>query len=624
MTSVDGARLDELASRYGIVSHQGFAGERGGETKIAILATFGIDAASDAAIEAALEASMDRQPPEMRVPPAVRCHVPQWLGKAWGLSAQLYEIRSRRNWGIGDFEDLAELCRLAAKAGADFVGINPLHALFVSDPARCSPFSPSNRLFLNPLYIAVDCVPGYISAPGEPERVMGLRKTDEVDYVETARLKMDALRRLWRSWAAAPHPQLPRAVFDEFRGWSGEALAKHVLFEALSARMATDGSGSGWRDWPHDFQNLESPAVQAFASANGDEIEFHAWLQWIADMQLGKARASARDAGMRIGLYLDFAVGEVPDGSASWSNPAAIVPGMLIGAPPDVFAAEGQEWGLAPVSPVSLVEAGFAAFRRTMEAMTRHAGALRIDHVMSLWQLFFVPEHGRPADGAYVRYPLAAQIDVLAELSQRDGTMIIGEDLGIVPPGFREVMQESRILSYRILYFEKQGGDFSAPELYPVLALACLSTHDLPTFIGWWRGHDIELRLEHGLIDEASGRWQLEERTRERQALIELMARSGALAAGAPDEPGTGPDGAPGEFPSALVVAAHRLIAATPCLLASVRLADLTGEDRPTNLPGTVDAYPNWRLKSSVYLEELTGLPLFREITAAMAAARPK
>jgi len=617
-----GPRLDDLASRFGIVSHQGFVGERADETKIAILAAFGVDAGSEAGIEAALDAASDPQPAGMRAHPGTACHIPQWLGKAWGLSVQLYEIRSGRNWGIGDFEDLAGLCRIAAEAGADFVGVNPLHALFLSEPSKCSPFSPSNRLFLNPLYIAVDRLPGHVSQPGEPELLRELRQLDAVDYVRVAQVKLAALKRLWRCWAAEPPPGLPRSGFDDFRRSCGEALELHALFEALSARMTADGMGSGWRGWPQRYHDRDSPAVHAFARENAAEIEFHAWLQWVADLQLRRAREAARKAGMRIGLYLDFAVGEVPDGSAAWSNPAAIVPGMRIGAPPDVFSAQGQEWGLAPVSPLALAEGGLAEFRRAIAALTRHAGALRIDHVMSLWQLFFVPEFGVPADGAYVRYRLADQLDVLAELSQRNETVIIGEDLGIVPPGFRDVMRESRILSYRILYFERQDGGFIAPEHYPRLALACLSTHDLPTVKGWWRGHDIELRLEHGLIDEAAGRWQFEERGRERHALVDLMRRCGALEAGALDSLRI--DDQAAELPASIVAGAYRLIAATPCLLAGVRVADLTGESRPTNLPGTVDAYPNWRLKSSVTLEELAGLELFRAVTEAMSSARPR
>jgi len=619
-----GSRLDELAFRYGIVGHHGFRGERADETRIAILAAFGVDASSEAAVEAALDAAKDRHPPEMRGPPGVHCHVPDRTEKAWGISAQLYEIRSGRNWGIGDFEDLAGLCRIAARAGADFVGVNPLHALLLSEPARCSPFSPSNRLFLNPLYIAVDRVPGHAALAEEAERLRELREADKVDYVRVAARKIAALRRIWQAWSGEPQPSLPRAGFEEFRRRTGVQLDRHALFEALSASMAAEGKGSGWRCWPPELHDPGSEAVREFARKNRAEIEFHAWLQWVADLQLGKAAAAAKRAGMRIGLYLDFAVGEIPDGSASWGSGSAIVPGMRIGAPPDVFAAQGQEWGLAPVSPVGMLEGDLAAFRRAIAALTRHAGALRIDHVMSLWQLFFVPEGGVPADGAYVRYPLASQIEALSELSRQDRTVIVGEDLGIVPPGFREVMQESHILSYRILYFERHDGAFLAPAHYPALALACLSTHDLPTLKGWWRGNDIELRMEHGLIEETAGRWQFEERARERHALIELATRSGALPRGALGGAGASPGDGEEEMPAALVVAAHRLIADTPSLLASVRLADLTGESRPTNLPGTVDAYPNWRLKSSVPLEELEELDMFREVTAAMSAARPK
>jgi 4-alpha-glucanotransferase len=618
------AGIDELATLYGVAP---LADTPGGTSAIGeILAALGVDVGSSQAIGESLRQAADRDPPTLRASAGTCCYLPAWLEqrKAWGISVQLYELRSDRNWGIGDFADLAAFCRIAASAHADFVGTNPLHALFGSDPSRCSPFSPSNRLFLNPLYIGVDQIPFYAAENGDAEAAERLRDKNEVDYAAVSALKHSALRRLWRSWQSAdqPVPSSARQEFSRFVERSGEPLRRHALFEALSEAMVAAGSGSGWTAWPEELRDVDGPAVKDFARANEDEVLFHCWLQWIADDQLEQCAAAAREAGMRIGIYVDFAVGEAPDGSATWSDRQLCVPGMSVGAPPDMFTANGQDWGLAPVSPLAMTRTDFAAFRRTNDALMRHAGALRIDHVMSLWQLFFVPAGKTPADGAYVRYPIGSLLRILAEQSNRHRTIVIGEDLGHVPPGFRDVMQQAGIFSYRIVYFEKQDGAFIAPEDYPRLALACLSTHDMPTLQGWWFGNDIELRLRHALIDAEAARAQRLERNQERTALVDALAAAGALASGDLASARSAEAGAD-DLPAAVAVAANRFVAKTPSLLAGVRLADLTGERQQTNLPGTVDSYPNWRLRSSMRLEDLPAGELFQSITRAMAEERP-
>lgn len=620
------AGLDELARRYGVDPYDKQRAETSGSIS-KILAALGVDASSQEAIAASLSRSQDREPPVLRPADDAECYLPSWLeqGRAWGISVQLYELRSRRNWGMGDFADLALMCQIAAAAGADFVGTNPLHALFVSDPARCSPFSPSNRLFLNPLYIAVDQVPGYAPQDKDEAATASLRELPEVDYVGVAELKIRVLRDLWRRWKAT-QPGLPpfsQQDFVEFRDRHGASLQCHAVFEALSLSMVAANRGSGWTGWPREFHRPDSASVRRFARENRDEVSFHTWLQWIADAQLAQCASIARQAGMRIGIYLDFAVGEVGDGSGNWTDRELSVAGMSIGAPPDMFSATGQDWGLAPVSPITMERSACDAFRRTNQALMRNAGALRIDHAMSLWQLFFVPEGSPTAEGAYVRYPLEQLLAILAEQSLLFRTIVIGEDLGIVPPGFREVMRTARILSYRILYFEKAGSSFIDPGDYPRLALACVSTHDMPTLGGWWRGDDIELRLKHELIGQQAAVAQREERARERRELITTFQENGLLRQRdlSPTQCGSSE---PSAFPPIFAVAAHRFIAGTPSVLASARLSDLTGESRQTNLPGTVDSYPNWRIKSSVSLEDLASTELFRSITDAMAAERPR
>ncbi|MBX9462594.1 MAG: 4-alpha-glucanotransferase [Aquamicrobium sp.] len=561
------------------------------------------------------------QPPPLPQPgataPAESCYFPSWLceTKAWGIALQLYELRSRRDWGIGDFSDLASFCRVAAASGADFVGVNPLHALFIAEPQRCSPFSPSNRLFLNPLYIAVDQVLGYDHEMVDATRLNNLRSSDLVDYQGVADLKLDVLRRIWDG-----HGPGDNAELAEFRAAGGAMLERHALFEALSLHLQEQGYGSGWTAWPEEFRRFDAPSVGRFAVGHANRVTFQIWLQWVARRQLEDAAKAALEAGMRIGLYLDFAVGEAPDGSATWSEPELVVSGIHIGAPPDMFSAGGQDWGLAPISPRGLAANDFAPYRRLMAGNMVSAGALRIDHAMSLRQLFWIPEGHPPREGGFVTYPIDGLLSVLATVSRENATIIIGEDLGHVPPGFRDQMADATVLSYRILYFEQRKGRFVSPLNWPSLALACISTHDLPTLEGWWAGDDIVTRHEHDLITAVEARRQHRRRRSERRVLLDALrgggmlsrrtARLHALEAGRP-----GMD---------IVVAAHRFIARTPCRLACMRLADAVGERHPTNLPGVGLGYPNWRRRLSVLLDELEAGPLFNAITAGLRRERPR
>lgn len=558
-------------------------------------------------------------------PSGLTCHMPAWLAetRVWGISLQLYELRSRRNWGIGDFSDLATFCDIAAEAGADFVGLNPLHALFLADPDRCSPFSPSSRQFLNPLYIAVDAVAGYEPSGPVAAKARALSALPTVDYAQVAALKITALRQIWsrdgwREDAGAA------AAFDVYCARRGEALRAHALFEALSEEMVSRGFGCGWRSWPEEFRDPRSDTVAAFTRENSDEVRFQCWLQWLCETQLEKVATTAHGAGMRIGLYLDYAVGDAPDGSATWTDRDAYVVDRSVGAPPDYFSAYGQDWGLTPLSPETLARTGCAAFAEPVDTAMRFGGALRIDHVMALERLFFVPEGHSPADGAYVEYPTEALMDVLARLSNDHESLVIGEDLGVVPEGFRERMAARGILSYRIAYFEKEEASFKPAQAYPELAIACISTHDLAPLRAWWRGDDIRLRHGIGAIDAEMAAVQTKERAAERVALVEVLDQSDALA---PEEARAYAAAAeePGEFlPPGFAAAMHRFIALTPCKLAAARLADLSGDDRPTNLPGTVDAYPNWRFKCPIPLEDLPHDERFGRITGALAAIRPR
>lgn len=610
---MDKGNIDGLAEQVGIA--RGYPGADGtlvktaDSTKRHLLESLGVLNEGKAAPVAARTPASDGE--------KARCYLPQWLrdAPAWGITGQLYELKSQRSWGIGDFADLESLCAIAAGHGADFVGLTPLHAPFLADPERCSPFSPSSRRFLNPLYIAVDRVEGFEVSAHSPRGLEEANAGDFVDYAHVAEIKLRALKQVWHGTAAGAAQD-----FVAYREAASLHLTRHALFEALSARMAEDGHGAGWRGWPEAYHDPESAAVGDFAEAAADEVAFHLWLQFLAERQLAAAGQIAREAGMRIGLYLDLAVGDEPDGSATWSAPDDYVARATIGAPPDYFSTQGQDWGIAALSPLALIRQDYRPFEALIADAARHAGALRIDHVMALQQLFLVPEGAPASEGAHLRYPFQQLLRRLSDHSQERQLLVIGEDLGHVPEGFRDVMSDAAILSYRILYFEQGGEGFRAAADYPRNSIACLSTHDLPTFRGWWQAHDVDLRLEYGLIDQAGADEQRSNRHGERRALARLLVGQDQIPSewqSAIDEPDEPP-------PDSLSVAVHGFLSDTNALLAGVRVADLVGEDEPTNLPGTSGTYPNWRRRMKITLEELEELPLFADVTARMAAGRPR
>ncbi|MBY5355878.1 4-alpha-glucanotransferase [Rhizobium leguminosarum] len=614
------ADLDKLARRHGIGLTRPSPDNQevaiSGETKRKILQALKIDLAGAADHEIG---APRRQPAAKKI---ARSFLPDFLSNTpvWGISLQLYELRSARNWGIGDFEDLSDMADLAGSLGADFIGLTPLHAPFLADPERCSPYEPSSRQHLNPLYVAVDRLPGFACDPELERKLASLRQTDLVDYVGVAEIKLKALRDLWPVWRrrSVIDEAYDPADFDAFVAQGGNSLRLHALFECLSFSMVERGAGAGWQRWPADFQRFDSAAVAEFERGHADDVRFHMWLQWLAHRQLMQAADRARKAGLRIGLYLDLAVGEAVDGSATWSEPYIYLSKATIGSPPDPFAIDGQDWHLAGYLPSAIAAGEMSPFRRMVSAAMRYAGAIRIDHAAALRRLFLVPLGSKPDDGAYVRYPQDRLLQILAEVSAEHRCLVIGEDLGLIPKGLQDDLAAAHILSYRILSYEQDEKGFKPADTYPVLALACISTHDHRTLAGWWRGADIQDRCDHGIVPPDLTERHLEHRKRERRSL------KAALKAAGLDLPAGLTARASREALRELTVSAYRFIARTPSLLAAVRLADLTDEKKPTNIPGTSDSYPNWRPKLSVLLEDMTSSPLLKRVTAAMGEERPQ
>ncbi len=612
-------RLDRLAQSHGIcvryTSELEEVTEISDEAKHALLQVLEIDPQTGEAGDFA-----NQQHEATR-----SCALPQHLrnDRVWGLTCQLYGLRSSRNLGIGDFDDLARLAEIAGEAGASFLGVNPLHALFLAEARRISPYSPSTRRFLNPLYIAVDKLAGgqvAINALREEEpAAFSDRDGDLVDYDVVASLKLRLLRRLF-----AVRPSTLRGDLESFQQENGDSLHSFALFEAISAHQVKEGGHAGWHGWPGDLQNRQDEAVARFEAEHKEDIHFHEWLQFVADQQLGDAQARAKAAGMRIGLYLDFAVGVAPDGADTWADPHLTVRDARVGSPPDLFNSEGQDWGLAPLSPEVLATRNYQPLGDAYRALMRHAGAIRIDHAMGLARLWWIPASGKADGGGYVRYPLGAMVDTVASASEANNCIVIGEDLGTVPEGFRPAMETANMLSYRVLYFGvDRDGQFIAPAQYPQLALACISTHDLATLAGWWTGSDIKLRAKTGRQTQDASERDLKERGRNRKALLEALDRDRLLPPGYAGVL-SGERDMPTELGVDLAVAIHRFGARARSLMFAVQLEDAVLSIRQPNLPGTTDEYPNWRIRSDVMLEDLAADPRFQTFARAMREERPE
>lgn len=512
---------------------------------------------------------------------------------AWGIAAQIYALRHRGDCGIGDASGVAALARQAGDAGADALALSPIHALFAADPGQFSPYSPSNRLFYNPLHadprLVFDAarVAKAIEQSGIASDMEELERSALIDWPRSTRAKHALARCLFEDFAATDlvSGATPLAAeFAQFRSAGGMLLEDHARFEALQARMLRDDPPRwSWQDWPAQWRDPNGAAVKSFAEDSPREILFHCFLQWIADKSFAAAQDAAKGAGMRIGLVSDLAVGMSSSGSHAWTSQQDILVGLEIGAPPDLYNAKGQNWGLTTFSPRALVSGGFAPFIATLRACLRHAGGLRIDHAMSLLRLWVVPSGAQVQDGAYLSYPIGDLLRLTALESWRHRAIVIGEDLGTVPKGFRDTLAAAGIYGMRVLWFERDGRRFLPPDSWSVEAAAMTSTHDLPTVAGWWRGKDIETRAALGLTADAAD--ERDQRSRDRRLLWRAFRRAKA-AAGEPPLP---------EQTACAADAAVRFTARTPCELALLPLEDVLGLEQQPNLPGTINEHPNWR-----------------------------
>ncbi|MFF4542957.1 4-alpha-glucanotransferase [Streptomyces sp. NPDC001406] len=546
-------------------------------------------------------------------------------GRSYGLLVQLYSLLSRRSWGMGDLGDLAELAAWAGRtAGAGFVQVNPLHAAVLGTPTDPSPYRPSSRRFPDPVHLRVENVPEFAYV-ADHERVHALLERAErlraavldkgalIDRDAVWELKREALE-LVRDVPLGPGRQ---AAYADFLAGEGQALEDHATWCALA-----EAHGSDWHRWPAELRDPRSPAVARARTELMDRVDFHSWLAWLTDAQLTAAQRAAHEAGMPVGIVHDLAVGVHPTGADAWAQQEYFAAGMSAGAPPDAFNARGQDWGLPPWRPDRLAASGHAPYRRLLRALFRYAGALRIDHVMGLFRLWWVPQGQPPTEGTYVRYDAEAMLALLALEASRAGAVVIGEDLGTVEPGVRETLQRRGVLGTSVLWFERDwegDGHPLPPARWRADCLATATTHDLPSTAARLTGEHVELRDRLGLLT-----LPLEEERAADAAdtaqWLGLLTRLGLLQ-------GT----AGGHSPAteeAEIQAVHRFLLRTPARMIGVWLPDGVGDRRPQNLPGTWDQYPNWRLPVAdadghpVTLEELTASPRLHALLEVLRDGR--
>ncbi len=545
--------------------------------------------------------------------------------RLWGVTAPLYGLVSQRNFGVGDFEDAARFAEAVAPLGADFLGFNPVHALFPTEPHRSSPYSPSSRLFLNVMHIAPDRMPEFAHCEAARRYVeanavalAGLRDNAFVDYPEVARHKLALLDLLYETFRDRSGIDRDRQnAFADFRAETGPRLHRQALFDALSELLPPQtGRYGGFDQWPEAYRDPTSDAVKRFEVENYSRVGFYEFLQWVADEQLGEAARRARGAGMAFGLYLDLAVGVTPYGADVWSAPDEYAAGVSLGAPPDDLGPDGQRWGLAPFNVRALYEKSYRPFSDLLRSLLRHAKLARIDHVLGLNRAFWMPDGDLP--GAYVRYPFDDLLAVLAVESHRARAVVIGEDLGNVPDGFRDRLSARNVLGCQLAYFERDwSGGFRPPEQYAKGVLTSIGTHDLPPLRGWWKGNEIAWRAKIDEKPQEVVAAQEAGRAGDRRALARMLGRDDAANT---SDPAAGRDDA--DLVDDIARRLHARLAASPSDLVAVQIEDMLHREDQANLPGTIDEHPNWVRRLNQSVEGMADDERVTELAAIMRAGR--
>ncbi len=572
-----------------------------------------------------------------------QCYVPPSLEanqRLWGLALQVYSLSSDRNWGCGDFTDLGRIVEWAGRGlGAGVIGLNPLHALRNVAPYHISPYAPYSRLYLNELYIDLERLPEFYGSeeaqqqfhtPEFQAKLQALRETRQVDYDAIATAKRTMLDLAYRKFLTEAYsgeepnlqPKTVRAwLLDRFIQSEGTPLEVYATFQTLEEeRRLIQSKSATWHDWPKQFLTPGQP-VREYAKRHRKRIRFFQYIQWVASEQLNEIRRTADQLTMPIGLYHDLALGADRNGAEAWIYQSVLALGADCGAPPDAFAPEGQNWGLPPTNPHALRASGYELMIRLLRNNFRSGGAIRLDHVMAFFRLFWIPR-GRPAsEGTYVQYPFEDLLAIVALESTRSKTLVIGEDLGTVPDGVREQLAKARVLSYRVFYFERGAdGAVKSPGDYPAQSLAVATTHDLPTLAGFWSGEDLHVRAGLGAFTDDAARRQIwEERQRDKSGILSALKRESLLPNGVTEDLATAP-----AMTADLCRAIHIYLARTPSCIMLANLEDGLGELSQTNLPGTIDSHPNWTRKYEVRVDEMLCDERLRQLGAVLRSTRPQ
>ncbi|MBS1113322.1 MAG: malQ [Nitrospirae bacterium] len=554
------------------------------------------------------------------------CYLPPETGKGrtWGISVNLYSVHSISSWGIGDFKDLETIVNMMAGLRADFIGLNPLHAIPNTYPYGLSPYSPVSRLYKNFIYLDMEGIPEIIASDEIREfikreafrkKIRKLRKTDRIDYEKAGQLKELILRRAFESFYEIHYKKKNSKRYREFKHYlsvEGKCVESFATFLAIQDLFKKKKNVYSWQQWPEAYHDPKGDAVKAFRKEHEKEVLYYIYIQWLINDQLLKISAHCKEAGMKIGLYHDLAVGAIAAGSDAW-NYQEIIGDAHVGAPPDDFNPQGQNWGFPPMIPDDLKETGYELFIETMRKNMKYGGALRIDHALGLYRLFWIPTGMSPEHGAYLLQPAGDLLRIIALESERNRTIVIAEDLGTIDDTFREMLQTFQMLSYRLFYFERNYPDpsFKSHEQYPSMALCAITTHDLPTIHGYWAGRDIEVKKHLGIYgDEEAWKNDVVCRERDKRLIISALKAHRIIPDDFPEDPLEIP-----HMTHELCTAIYRYLAQSPCRLLLVSLDDILGTPDQQNMPGTVDSHPNWIQKTPYSLEDMLHDKRFSELS---------